>query len=149
MSRRLRTKSGSRVKIHHSSCNKRRLSDFDEYKSTTKISKKPRLYHKPKSRFATDSESDSKEKRDMHNNMERMRRIDLRNSFEELKALIPSLVVKERAPKVQILQEAASYCTELKFESRKLTSQVAALRKEQERLRGTVSGLRRSLAAHR
>lgn len=152
VSRRLRTKLTNRNKVHHRPTNnKRRLADFDDYKSAaTRLNKKPRIYYKSgKSRFATDSESDSKEKRDMHNNMERKRRIDLRNSFEDLKALVPSLVIKERAPKVQILQEAASYCTELKFESRKLATQVAALKKEQERLRGTVSGLRRSLAAHR
>ncbi|XP_075224667.1 bHLH transcription factor Myc [Lycorma delicatula] len=147
VSRRLKTKVTGRSKpFHH--CGKRRISESEEFK--TKINKKPRVYYKPaKSRFATDSESDSKEKRDMHNNMERMRRIDLRNSFEELRALVPSLANKERAPKVVILQDAAGYCTDLKIHSRQLTSQVTALRKEQERLRATVSGLRRSLAANR
>lgn len=148
VSRRLRTKVTNRSKPYHH-CGKRRISESEEYK-TTRLNKKPRVHYKPtKSRFATDSESDSKEKRNMHNNMERMRRIDLRNSFEELKALVPSLANKERAPKVVILQDAAGYCTDLKIQSRQLASQVTALRKEQERLRATVSGLRRSLAAHR
>lgn len=141
VSRRLRSKITNRSKVNP--C-KRRLSESDEYKLGTRLPKKPRSCYKSKSRFAADSESDSKEKRDLHNNMERIRRIELRNAFEELKVHVPALLVKERAPKVQILQEAASYCTELKRRSRELTSQVSLLRQEQSKLLKTVSELRRS-----
>lgn len=96
------------------------------------------------SRFG--EEEDSQEKRDLHNNMERMRRIDLRNSFEELKALVPSVSNKDRAAKVVILREAANYCDDLGADSQSKYMQLMALRKEQERLRATVSRLRKAAA---
>lgn len=96
------------------------------------------------SRFG--EEEDSQEKRDQHNNMERMRRIDLRNSFEELKALVPSVSNKDRAAKVVILREAANYCDDLGADSQSKYMQLMALRKEQERLRATVSRLRKAAA---
>lgn len=91
-------------------------------------------------------EEDSQEKRDQHNNMERMRRIDLRNSFEELKALVPSVSNKDRAAKVVILREAANYCDDLGADSQSKYLQLTALRKEQERLRAMVSSLRKAAA---
>uniref|UniRef100_A0A1B6EG84 BHLH domain-containing protein n=1 Tax=Clastoptera arizonana TaxID=38151 RepID=A0A1B6EG84_9HEMI len=100
---------------------------------------------KKRSKFS-DNEPDSKEKRDLHNNMERMRRVDLRNSFEELRVLVPSLIQKERAAKVVILKEAAGYCCDLGTQSRLMSMQVTALRREQMRLRGVVSGLRKAAA---
>lgn len=99
---------------------------------------------KKSSRFG--EEEDSQEKRDLHNNMERMRRIDLRNSFEELKALVPSVANKERAAKVVILREAANYCDDLGADSQSKYMQLMALRKEQERLRAMVSSLRKAAA---
>lgn len=107
---------------------------------------------KKSARFAEENEIlgqivDSQEKRDLHNNMERMRRIDLRNSFEELKVLVPSLANKDRAAKVVILREAASFCCDLSAESQSKCMQVIALRKEQERLRAMVSSLRKARAA--
>lgn len=53
------------------------------------------------------------EKRNLHNDMERQRRIGLKNLFENLKDKIPSLREKERAPKVNILREATILCTRL------------------------------------
>uniref|UniRef100_A0A1B6L277 BHLH domain-containing protein n=1 Tax=Graphocephala atropunctata TaxID=36148 RepID=A0A1B6L277_9HEMI len=102
---------------------------------------------KKHSRFG--EEEDSQEKRDLHNNMERMRRIDLRNSFEELKALVPGVANKDRAPKVVILREAANYCCELGAESRSKYLQVIALKREQERLRRMVSSLRKAACVSR
>lgn len=99
---------------------------------------------KKASRFG--EEEDSQEKRDQHNNMERMRRIDLRNSFEELKALVPSVSNKDRAAKVVILREAANYCDDLGADSQSKYLQLTALRKEQERLRAMVSSLRKAAA---
>ncbi|XP_046659872.1 transcriptional regulator Myc-B isoform X2 [Homalodisca vitripennis] len=99
------------------------------------------------SRFG--EEEDSQEKRDLHNNMERMRRIDLRNSFEELKALVPMVANKERAAKVVILREASVYCIELSAECQSKCLQVNALRKEQERLRRVLSSLRKAACVSR
>lgn len=102
-----------------------------------------RVRRKKNSRFG---EEDSKEKRDLHNNMERMRRIDLRISFDELKSLVPSVANKERAAKVVILREAAQYCSELGAESQSKQLQVEALREEQKRLRELVSRSRKAAA---
>ncbi|XP_024937609.1 transcriptional regulator Myc-B isoform X2 [Cephus cinctus] len=61
------------------------------------------------SRSSSDEEPDT-EKRSIHNNMERQRRIELRNAFEELRVLVPEVEMKEKAPKVAILRQAAIYC---------------------------------------
>uniref|UniRef100_A0A146KJA0 N-myc proto-oncogene protein n=1 Tax=Lygus hesperus TaxID=30085 RepID=A0A146KJA0_LYGHE len=100
-----------------------------------------------KSRFS-DSEPDS-ERRSIHNNMERMRRIDLRNAFDDLKGLLPSLVDAQRAPKVAILKDATSYLHELRQKERTLSQHVTKLRSHQEELRSTLSRLRKTLAAIR
>lgn len=78
-------------------------------------SKKQRLHSKHAVRQVIDpDEAETIEKRNLHNNMERQRRIGLKNLFEELKRQIPTLREKERAPKVNILREAAAYCTKLR-----------------------------------
>lgn len=46
------------------------------------------------------------EKRSLHNDMERQRRIGLKNLFDELRAELPAFKEKDRAPKVYILREA-------------------------------------------
>ncbi|XP_041986846.1 myc proto-oncogene protein [Aricia agestis] len=66
----------------------------------------------------TDSEAESPEieRRSIHNDMERLRRIGLKNLFDELKKQIPATRDKERAPKVVILREAAALCRKLREE---------------------------------
>lgn len=98
---------------------------------------------------SSDSETECSEKRSLHNNMERQRRVDLRNAFDDLRVLVPEVACKERAAKVVILREAASYCDYLSNESASMAKQVSEMRKQQERLRARVSQLRRSLAAKR
>jgi Myc proto-oncogene protein len=90
-------------------------------------------------------EIDTIEKRNLHNNMERQRRIGLKNLFEELKCHIPSLKEKERAPKVNILREAAAYCTKLRREE----EQYAELLKKHNRLLSRVRNLKSSIAQRR
>lgn len=88
-------------------------------------------------------EVETLEKRNLHNNMERQRRIGLKNLFEELKYQIPSLKDKERAPKVNILREAASYCTKLRRDE----DLHAELTKKHNRLMTRVRNLKASIAA--
>lgn len=66
----------------------------------------------------TDSETESPEieRRSIHNDMERLRRIGLKNLFDELKKQIPTTRDKERAPKVVILREAAMLCRKYNHE---------------------------------
>ncbi|XP_065213420.1 probable serine/threonine-protein kinase DDB_G0275165 [Planococcus citri] len=91
----------------------------------------------------------SPSERHLHNTNEQVRRIEMRQSFEELRRLIPKLYDKPRAPKVSILQEAKSYCDELFRNDCNIQSQLAAMKLQQERLRSTLSQLRRSIAASR
>lgn len=83
------------------------------------------------------------EKRNLHNNMERQRRIGLKNLFEDLKEKIPSLREKERAPKVNILREATILCSKLTQEDREYEQQL----KRRHRLQQRLKHLREQLAA--
>ncbi|XP_031828969.1 bHLH transcription factor Myc isoform X2 [Nomia melanderi] len=100
------------------------------------------------SRSSSDDELDT-EKRSLHNNMERQRRIELRNAFEELRVLVPAVESKEKAPKVAILRQAAVYCDMLSENDQIIVSKVTELRRRQEKLRAKLSQLRRSLAMTR
>lgn len=81
--------------------------------------------------------------RHLHNTNEQVRRIEMRQSFEELRRLVPNLVDKPKAPKVLILQEAKAYCDELFHSELRLTNQTVALTCQQERLKSTLTGLRK------
>lgn len=88
-------------------------------------------------------EMETIEKRNLHNDMERQRRIGLKNLFENLKDKIPSLREKERAPKVNILREATLLCSKLTQEDREYKQQLDRRHKLQQRLKQ----LREQLAA--
>uniref|UniRef100_T1GNE0 BHLH domain-containing protein n=1 Tax=Megaselia scalaris TaxID=36166 RepID=T1GNE0_MEGSC len=92
-----------------------------------------------KQRHFSIDDIDSNEKRNLHNDMERQRRIGLKNLFEALKKQIPSIKDKERAPKVNILREAAKLCDQLTSEERDILRQKHLLKEEirqrQDRLR--------------
>ncbi|XP_017881126.1 protein L-Myc-1b isoform X2 [Ceratina calcarata] len=100
------------------------------------------------SRSSSDDELDT-EKRSLHNNMERQRRIELRSAFEELRVLVPAVETKDKAPKVAILRQAAIYCDVLTHLSQIHMNAVSDLRWQQEKLRARLSHLRRSLAMTR
>ncbi|XP_076762488.1 bHLH transcription factor Myc [Xylocopa sonorina] len=100
------------------------------------------------SRSSSDDELDT-EKRSLHNNMERQRRIELRNAFEELRVLVPAVETKEKAPKVAILRQAAVYCDMLTEIGQITVAKVAELKRRQDKLRARLSHLRRSLAMTR
>lgn len=76
----------------------------------------------------------------MHNSLERMRRVDLRNAFEDLRNLVPDLCDREKAPKVEILRRASEHCYSLTQRERLLSQE----KEKQKRLQGE---LRRRLAA--
>lgn len=93
----------------------------------------------------TDSEAESPEieRRSIHNDMERQRRIGLKNLFDELKKQIPATRDKERAPKVVILREAAALCRKLNQED----IEREKLRKKHTQLLARLKKLRTTLAA--
>lgn len=96
---------------------------------------------------SSDSEQEPSEKRSLHNNMERQRRIDLRNAFEDLRRLVPEVSKRDRAAKVVILREAAVYCDQLGDVSERLENQVDDLHNQQDRFRSKLSSLRRLFAS--
>jgi hypothetical protein len=51
-----------------------------------------------------------REIRDLHNSMERQRRVELRNNFDLLKELVPELADADKASKLTILKKAMDYC---------------------------------------
>lgn len=106
-------------------------------------------YTKRRTQHSSDSEPEPSEKRSLHNNMERQRRIDLRNAFEDLRLLVPEVSKKERAAKVVILREASQYCRFLTTSHHNYLTHTEELKKKQEWLRSRVSSLRRSLANNR
>ncbi|CAH1975712.1 unnamed protein product, partial [Acanthoscelides obtectus] len=85
-----------------------------KYKSGYNTPYKRRMYGN-----SSDSEQEPSEKRNLHNNMERQRRIDLRNAFEDLRTSVNQ------------------------------QKHMEDLKRHQEWLRNRVSQLRRSLAAKR
>lgn len=86
---------------------------------------------------------DSMEKRNQHNDMERQRRIGLKNLFENLKDKIPILSEKERAPKVNILREATLLCMRLTQEDAEIEHQ----KQRRHRLQQKLKQLREKFAA--
>lgn len=95
----------------------------------------------------TDSEGETPEieRRSIHNDMERLRRIGLKNLFDELKKQIPATRDKERAPKVVILREAAALCRKLRDEE----VQREILKKQQTKLMTKLKKLRVLTARYR
>jgi len=71
-----------------------------------------------------------------HNNMERMRRIDLRNSFEYLRKLVPVLGKAAKCSKVEILRRSEEYIRGLKMTEKKLIKEENIVRGRNEFLRG-------------
>lgn len=98
-----------------------------------------------RSNTETDSEAESPdvERRSIHNDMERLRRIGLKNLFDELKKQIPATRDRERAPKVKILQEAAALCRKLREEE----LERERLKKQQTKLATKLKKLRLSLSS--
>lgn len=95
------------------------------------------------SRNVSDDEPDT-DKRNLHNNMERQRRIELRDAFDKLRELIPELKTKDKAPKVAILKQASDYCRKLSDVHEGQTAEKLRLLKIQKKLKDRVSLLRHS-----
>ena len=61
-----------------------------------------------------DKEDKCRDVRDLHNSMERQRRVDLKNAFDGLKICVPEIADSDRASKLMILDKAADFCQSLK-----------------------------------
>lgn len=96
-----------------------------------------------------ETEREPTDKRHLHNDMERQRRVDLRIAFDNLKSVVPEVSGTKKIAKVNILLQAAQYCYYLTGASMNYTKQLDDLRRKQVWLRSRVSQLRRNLAARR
>merc|ERR1712165_13180 len=85
-------------------------------------------------------EEKCREIRDLHNSMERQRRVDLRKNFDMLKVCVPELADVEKASKLNILNKAADYC-------RMLVSMDAKVKKELEKEQQKNELMRKKLEA--
>lgn len=87
-------------------------------------------------RISTDDDDDNEpiKKRSMHNSMERLRRINLKNLFIDLRHSIPCFEKYDRVPKILILHTAAEYCAQLTAEERNMIKEKTRLAKINARL---------------
>lgn len=74
-----------------------------------------------------------------HNVLERKRRNDLKNSYQELRECIPDIEDNERTPTGQILIKAMEHVTFLKEREAKTLHRIASSRKENLQLRGALA----------
>lgn len=70
---------------------------------------------------------DEKDKRELHNNMERQRRGSLKNDLDRLKLQIPEIATKPKASKVVILNSARAYVSSLRETNDYLTKEAESL----------------------
>ncbi|XP_044736003.1 myc protein [Chrysoperla carnea] len=134
--------------------NKKRGATDNLQKSSTQSTSKGvkrarRSYRQRRKRGSGDSSDSDSDKRSLHNDMERQRRVDLRNAFDDLRVLLPSVCNKERAAKVNILRDAAEYCHEVSRLEDNLQQTKLELKRHQDGLKARVSYLRRLLASKR
>ena len=80
-----------------------------------------------------------KDIRDLHNSMERQRRIDLKNAFDGLKICIPEIAESDRASKLMILDKASDFCQSLKKKESTLTGEKEKEKRKNLLLRRKVS----------
>ncbi|XP_066254624.1 uncharacterized protein [Euwallacea similis] len=95
------------------------------------------------------TEGEPTDKRHLHNDMERQRRVDLRIAFENLKNVVPEVSGTKKIAKVNILLQAAQHCYYLTESNVNNIKQLEDLKKKQSYLRSRLSQLRRNLAARR
>ncbi len=72
--------------------------------------------------------------REIHNSMERQRRIELKNEFESLKSLIPELAHNEKVSKLNLLNVAAKYVVRLETSQSRLRWRKELLKEKKKQL---------------
>merc|ERR1712172_294162 len=80
----------------------------------TSSSRKKARFEEVSSSMSKGGRVDQREARDVHNQMERQRRTDLKNAFDSLKDFVPTIANSDRASKQMVLDKAIDYCKTLK-----------------------------------
>lgn len=95
------------------------------------------------------ADDDGADKRHLHNNMERQRRISLKKCFDTLKATVPLIAKKEKASKVAILNGAFADIQTLQTTNDSLAKEYSKQRSRNILLRQRVAELRREAEIQR
>jgi hypothetical protein len=96
--------------LKHSSQHKQRSSNSLLSSSSTSSKRSSASSSSPESESSNLGGDKCREIRDLHNSMERQRRVELRNNFDLLKELVPELADADKASKLTILKKAMDYC---------------------------------------
>lgn len=133
------TETQSRKRKHQKKDERRTAKKMKMKSIAVKSERRQTNYITTRSRFQSDGSNDEDplKKRNIHNCMERQRRIGLKNLFVELKRQIPDLDDKDRVPKVSILRAATDFCRKLlsdEVELKTLKKNHARLIKQYEKL---------------
>jgi hypothetical protein len=72
--------------------------------------------------------------REIHNSMERQRRIELKNEFDTLKSLIPDIALSEKVSKLNVLNYSADYVKKLERMDVKLKMKKNLLKDKRQKL---------------
>jgi len=83
----------------------------------------------------TKTDDDPESRRHTHNVLERKRRNDLKNSYQQLREELPALEDNERAPTGQILLHAVEHVKLLKKNEADFLNKIAAAKAENDRLK--------------
>jgi len=81
--------------------------------------------------------------REIHNSMERQRRIELKNEFDKLKSLIPEIAQNDKVSKLNVLNYSADYVTKLEKTDLKLKLKKNNLKEKRQKLMEELSRLSR------
>lgn len=95
-------------------------------------------------RAQTFEDDDEEDKRNLHNNMERQRRISMKNFFDVLKQHVPAIANKERVAKVTILRQAKVYINTLEAEDIVILPERKKLERQQQILKKKLEELQRA-----
>ena len=80
------------------------------------------------------------EERELHNSMERQRRVELKDAYDSLKERIPSIATEDKVSKLMILNTASDFCQGME-------GQLSKLRRERQRELERSRKLRQHLAS--
>ena len=88
-----------------------------------------------------------KEARDVHNQMERQRRTDLKNAFDQLKDYVPTIANSDRASKQMVLDKAIEHCKALKMKENSAREQRKNIVQRNELLKKKLALLESQIAS--
>ena len=76
--------------------------------------------------------------RELHNSMERQRRIELKNEFDKLKSLIPDIAHSDKVSKLNVLNYSAEYVKKLERADLRLKLKKSIMKEKREKLLANV-----------